>query len=245
MSHRFFIDEDVADEAVLRGDRAHQIANVLRLRAGEVIVLVRDGIEASVELAAVTGEEVRGRVIERSASRDEPIHGVTLALPLLKGDHDEQVVEAVTQLGVRRIVPFTSARSVVRSVSQAKRERWQRIAREAAETARRGRIPTIDDPRSWVALFDALGPGALVAWEAEPLVPLRDALRRADTSIVIGPEGGIDTEEIAFARGRGAITVSLGPRNLRSETAAIAAVAQITAALEPTNRDQSGVEERS
>ena len=71
MSHRFFIDEDVADEAVLRGDRAHQIANVLRLRAGEVIVLVRDGIEASVELAAVTGEEVRGRVIERSASRDE------------------------------------------------------------------------------------------------------------------------------------------------------------------------------
>ena len=76
-------------------------------------------------------------------------------------------------------------------------------------------------------------------------MPLRDALRRADTSIVIGPEGGIDTEEIAFARGRGAITVSLGPRNLRSETAAIAAVAQITAALEPTNRDQSGVEDRS
>src|SRR5207248_6927760 len=163
----------------------------------------------------------------------------------LRRDRTEEIIEAVTQLGVSRIVPYVSARSVVRALGPAKRERWARVARESAETARRGRIPTIDDCRDWVALFDALGPGALVAWEAEPVVSLRDALRRADTSIVIGPEGGIDTEEIAFARRRGAITVSLGPRNLRSETAAIAAVAQITAALEPTNRDQSGVEDRS
>ena len=245
MSHRFFVDEDIADEAVLRGDRAHQIANVLRLRAGEVIVLVRGGIEASVELQHVNGDQVRGRVIERTTSSTEPLQRVTLALPLLKGDHDEQVVEAVTQLGVSTIVPFTSARSIVRSLSAGKRERWQRIAREAAETARRGRIPAIEEAKAWDTLFDVLGPGALIAWEAEVLTPLRDALRPADTSIVIGPEGGLATEEIAFAREKGAATVSLGPRNLRSETAAIAAVAEIVAALMPVDRDKSRQRERS
>ena len=239
MSHRFFVDEEVADDAVLRGDRAHQIANVLRLRAGEVIVLVRGGVEALVELQDVDGDEVRGRVIERTASATEPLHRITLALPLLKGDHDEQVVEAVTQLGVSTIVPFISGRSVLRSLSGAKRERWQRIAREAAETARRGRIPTIEEARAWGTLFDVLGPGALIAWEAEALLPLRDAVRPADTSIVIGPEGGLAMDEIVFARERGAVTVSLGPRNLRSETAAIAAVAEIVAALMPMDRDKS------
>ena len=245
MSHRFFVDEEVADDAVLRGDQAHQIANVLRLRAGELIVLVRGGVEATVELRHVSGAEVQGRVIERSVSGTEPRQRITLALPLLKSDHDEQVVEAVTQLGVQRIVPFISARSVVRSLSAAKRERWQRIAREAAETARRGRIPMIEEPRGWDTLFDLLDPGALVAWEAEPLVLLRDALRRADTSIVIGPEGGLGPEEIALARAKGAVTVSLGPRNLRSETAAIAAVAEITASLAATDEAKSHLRERS
>ncbi|TME70158.1 MAG: RsmE family RNA methyltransferase, partial [Chloroflexi bacterium] len=86
-------------------------------------------------------------VRERGFTSAEPTVALTLALPVLRGDHDEEVVEAVTQLGVSRIVPFTSARSVVRSLSEAKRRRWERIAREAAETARRGRVPTIDPAR--------------------------------------------------------------------------------------------------
>ena len=238
MTHRFFVDEEIPDEPVLRGDRAHQIASVLRLRPGESITLVRDGIEAEVELREVSEKETHGRVLERRRSGGELPVSLTLALPLLKGDHDEQVVEAVTQLGVRRILPFVSARSVVRSLSPARRERWQRIAREAAETARRGRVPVIDEPRDWQKLFDVLGKGALVAWEAEALVPLRDALARGDTSLVVGPEGGLGVDEIEHARERGAVTVSLGPRNLRSETAAIAAVAQTVAALELLDRDK-------
>ena len=229
MTHRFFVDDEIPDTPVLRGERAHQIANVLRLRPGEVIVLVRNGMEASVELQDVDDRETRGRVIQRCASKAELPFDLTLALPLLKGDHDEEVVEAVTQLGVHTIVPFVSSRSVVRSLSPAKRERWQRIAREAAETARRARVPTIDEPREWEKLFDALPKGALIAWEGEVLRRLQDALIRSDLSVVIGPEGGIRPDEIDFARDRGAITVSLGPRNLRSETAAIASVAQAAA----------------
>ena len=231
MTHRFFVDEEIPDNPVLRGERAHQIANVLRLRPGEVIILVRNGMEASVELQDVNDRETHGRVIQRCASEAELPFNLTLALPLLKGDHDEEVVEAVTQLGVRTIVPFVSARSVVRSLSSAKRQRWQRIAREAAETARRGRVPAIVELREWGNLFEVLNEGALIAWEGEPVRRLQDALPRGDLSIIIGPEGGIGPEEIQLAREHGAITVSLGPRNLRSETAAIACVAQAVARL--------------
>src|SRR5207247_272598 len=83
---------EIAEHPVLRGPQAHQIANVLRLRENEVITLVRDGIEAKVQLCEVTGEEVRGRVIGRCPAETEPPFRLTLALPLLKGDHDEEVV---------------------------------------------------------------------------------------------------------------------------------------------------------
>jgi len=232
VSHRFFVDEEIPEQPVLRGDQAHQIARVLRLRPGEQITLVRDGDEAVVRLEEVDSTEVRGSVIGRHASETELPFDITLALPLLKGDHDEEVVEAVTQLGVSTIVPFVSARSVVRSLSPAKRERWRRIARESAETARRACVPTIEGLRGWEELFDVLPKGALIAWEGEALRRLRDAVPRGAVSAVIGPEGGIRPDEIEFARQRGAITVSLGPRNLRSETAAIALVSQVVALLD-------------
>jgi 16S rRNA (uracil1498-N3)-methyltransferase len=233
LTHRFFVDEEVRDEIVLHGEQAHQIANVLRLKVGDEITLVRDGVESNVVIDSADGSRVRGRCISKRSVDAEPRVRLTLALPILRGDRTEEVIEGVTQLGVSRIVPFVSARSVVRSQPDAKRERWTRVAREAAETARRGRIPTIDEPREWDRLFDALDAPVLVAWESEVLVKLPDAMpETAQLSLVIGPEGGLSMEEIAVAREHGAVTVSLGPRNLRSETAAIAAVAQVMAILD-------------
>jgi len=138
----------------------------------------------------------------------------------------------VTQLGVAGIVPFVSARSVVRELTPAKHERWRRIAQESAETARRGRIPEIGECVGWDRLFDVLEPPTLVAWESEPTRRLVDAVPEGDLSLVIGPEGGLDAIEVELARARGAVIVSLGWRNLRSETAAIAAVAQVMAVLD-------------
>ena len=229
--HRFFVPLETlrADRVTLTGAQARQIATVLRLRPGDEIALVADGAEAVVILEAVRPTSVTAVVRERGFTPAEPTVALTLALPVLRGDHDEEVVEAVTQLGVSRIVPFTSARSVVRSLSDARRSRWERIAREAAETARRGRVPSIDPARAWSELFFVLPAPVLVAWESERRARLRDALPKTARalSLVIGPEGGIADEEIALARERGAITVSLGGRNLRSETAAIAAVALV------------------
>jgi len=227
--HRFFVVPQMlrADRVTLTGAQARQIATVLRLRTGDEIALVADGAEAIVALEAVHPTSVTAVVRERGFTPAEPTVALTLALPVLRGDHDEEVVEAVTQLGVSRIVPFTSARSVVRSLSDAKRSRWERIAREAAETARRGRVPSIDVARSWTELFAVLPAPVLVAWEGERRARLRDVLPSTARalSLVIGPEGGITDDEIVLARERGAVTVSLGARNLRSETAAIAAVA--------------------
>jgi 16S rRNA (uracil1498-N3)-methyltransferase len=233
VTHRFFVDEDVTDEVVLHGEQAHQIANVLRLKAGDEIRLIRDGVEAHVVIEKVAGSEVRGRCVAKGTVDAEPRGLLTLALPILRGDRTEEVIEAVTQLGVTRIVPFVSARSVVRWLPDAKRQRWTRVAREAAETARRGRIPAIDEPREWDVLFETLDTPVLVAWESEVLVKLQDAVPDATRlSLVIGPEGGLSMEEIAVAREHGAVTVSLGRRNLRSETAAIATVAQVMAILD-------------
>lgn len=233
MTHRFFLEEDVGDEVVLRGGQAHQIANVLRLTAGEHITLVRNGVESEVVIQSIDAGQVRGRCISKRPVDAEPRVRLTLALPMLRGDRTEEVIEAVTQLGVSRIVPFVSSRSIVRSLADAKRDRWTRVAREAAETARRGRVPAIEEPREWDRLFDVLDAPVLVAWESEVLVMLRDAAPdTTQLSLVIGPEGGLSMEEIALAREHEAVTVSLGPRNLRSETAAIAAVAQVMAILE-------------
>src|SRR6266849_4832982 len=227
MSHRFFVEEDVAEKVVLRGEQAHQIANVLRLKAGDEITLVRDGTESHVVIESVDAAEVRGRCVAKLSVDAEPHVRLTLALPILRGDRTEEVIEAVTQLGVSRIVPFVSARSVVRGLADAKRERWTRVAREAAETSRRGRVPAMERPREWARLFDVLDTPVLVAWESEALVKLADALPAAQQlSLVIGPEGGLSMDEIELARAHGAVTVSLGRRHLRRETAAIAAVVQ-------------------
>jgi len=227
--HRFFVPPETlrADRVTLGGAQARQIATVLRLRAGDEITLVADGAEAVLALEAVRPTSVTAVVRERGFTPAEPTVALTLALAVLRGDRDEEVVEAVTQLGVSRIVPFTSSRSVVRTLSEAKRARWERIARESAETARRGRVPSIEPAGTWEDLFAALRAPVFVAWESERRLRLREALPQTARaiSLVVGPEGGITDDEIALARERGAIAVSLGARNLRSETAAIAAVA--------------------
>src|SRR5688572_33387193 len=167
--HRFFVSTDTlrSDRVTLTGAQARQMATVLRLRGGDEIRLVADGAEAVVALETVRPASVIGTVRERGFTPAEPTFALTLALPVLRGDHDEEVIEAVAQLGASRIVPFTSARSVVRSLSEAKRGRWERIAREAAETARRGRVPSVEAACTWPDLFTALPPPVFVAWESE------------------------------------------------------------------------------
>ena len=119
MTHRFFVEEDVAQEVVLGGEQAHQIASVLRLGPGDHIILVRNDVESLIAIQSVDAGEVRGRCLSKRAVDAEPQVRLTVALPILRGDRTEEVIEAITQLGVSRIVPFVSSRSVVRSRTAA------------------------------------------------------------------------------------------------------------------------------
>jgi 16S rRNA (uracil1498-N3)-methyltransferase len=236
VAHHFFVERAAieGDRATLRGEQARQITGVLRLQRGDRITLVSNGVEHDVVIARATPREVQGAVTARRPAANEPHIALTLALPLLRGERSEEIIEAATQLGVTRFVPFVSERSVVRALGLAKRARWERIARESAETARRGRVPAIDEVRTWDELVGALTSPVLIAWEGERERSLAEALPRGarELSVVVGPEGGLTSDEVALGRSRGATTVSLGRRNLRSETAATAAVAQVTATLD-------------
>ena len=230
--HRFFVGHVPDEQAVLDGEQSRQIATVLRLQPGEHIIVIAGGREHEVELTAVAPGMVTGRVTERREVLTEPPFRITLALPLLRGDRSEEIIEAASQLGVSRFVPFMSSRSVVKELSGAKLERWRRIARESAETARRGAVPEIDSAVAWDALADRLPGTVLVCWE-EAREPHLGSLRvKGDCSLVIGPEGGLAAAEVKLLTARGARAVSLGPRNLRAETAAIAAVSIAVAGME-------------
>jgi len=233
--HRFFIADDVIDRGVasLVGDRAHQVARVLRLRAGEQVILVdAGGLEHVVELSEVSARLVTGNVQSTRPSIAEPRLAITLYQGLVAREKLEWVIQKGTEVGIARIVPVRCARSNVargESVDDRRLERWRRIATEAAEQSGRGRVPEI---RPVVALADVLADAAatgptLLAWEGERARSVRDALRLIQTTpcvaptlaLFIGPEGGFAPEEITLAATLGALTVSLGPRILRTETA--------------------------
>ena len=230
MKHRFVVGKDLQ----LSADQARQISSVLRLGPGDEIVLLSAGDEIDYRLDAVSPTAATGAVLRRRRSDAEPRVRLVLALPLLKGEHSELVLESATQLGVARFVPFTASRSVARELGTEKRRRWERIVREAVETSRRARVPEIGPVMRWETLFEELEGDAIVAWEEERATRLGDSVPRDPeaVSLVIGPEGGLTPDEVALAVREGAAIVSLGRRPLRAETAAIAGVAELMAALD-------------
>jgi 16S rRNA (uracil1498-N3)-methyltransferase len=175
-----------------------------------------------------------GARVEGSA---EPAARVVLCQGVLKAAKFEVVLQKCTELGVAAFVPLLCERAVAAAdeAGEAKRRRWARIAAEAMEQCGGTRLPEISPPRPLMHALAGLPPGAvaLIPWEEERDTPLRAALESAganrppipaEVHLFIGPEGGFSTGEIALARRHGAIPVTLGPRILRAETAAIAAV---------------------
>jgi 16S rRNA (uracil1498-N3)-methyltransferase len=229
--HRFIVESAVlaGDDVRVEGEFAHQISRVLRLRTGEQIVLLDgSGSEAEVELQVVTPKLVTGTIQAIRRSPAEPRVSITLYQALLQRDKMEVVLQKGTEVGISTFVPVVSQRSLIGrggGVDERRLERWRRIVREAAEQSRRGHAPEIRGPISLEDAFaEATTTGtAIVAWENERERSLRTALGEIPTgvalSLFVGPEGGFAEDEIALAERSGALTVSLGPRILRTETA--------------------------
>ena len=239
--HRFFIPPDwIHGETVLLGDDvAHQLRHVLRLRPGARIVVLDDrGWEYEIALVSVENKRARGDIVTRRPASGEPSVQVTLYQALLKKDNFEWVLQKGTEIGVTRFVPLITARTVAageNGVSAAKRERWARIVREAAEQSRRGALPVVDAPLTLSAALDDIAPGlTLIAWEEvqglslrAAVAPLRAASDAPHVAVFIGPEGGYEAAEVEAAAAHGAIPITLGRRVLRTETAAVVGAALV------------------
>jgi 16S rRNA (uracil1498-N3)-methyltransferase len=200
----------------------------LRLGAGGRLVVFDDaGDEHEVRLERLGGHAAEAVVLATHRPVRESSLDLVLAPALLKGAKMELVIEKATELGVRRIAPVLARHAIGQPPAGDRLGRWRRIALAAAKQSGRTRVPELDAPAPLAALVQQDWPGLrLIAWEGEHDVPL--AALPAETSavvIVVGPEGGLADDEVADARAHGFTTVTLAPRILRAETAALAAVA--------------------
>ncbi len=233
MMHRFFIDPQfISDTAVsFPPEQAHQMRAVLRMAPGDgVVVLDNAGWEYDVTLTDVSNRQVLGEITARRTAGGEPATHLTLYQALLKRDNFEWVLQKGTEIGVSRFVPIITARTVVTAVKPNKRTRWQRILTEAAEQCRRGRIPELAPPQPLAEAIAACTAAVrLMPWEEAGGKPLTAALtgKPRTVALFIGPEGGFDPAEIDAK----VTAVTLGPRILRAETAAIVAATLTLQAL--------------
>ncbi len=219
-------------------EEAQHAARVLRLHPGDEIELSDgEGHLFSAELTEVSREHVQARLLEAVPDKEPPLR-LTLYMGYPKAEKLELIVQKLTELGACRIVPVVMARSVARPEARdaaRKKERYERISLEAAKQCGRGRIPEVAEPMSWKrALEDMAGREVMLTpWEEARGVRLGDVYAACpqvrDLGLLIGPEGGISAEEMEEARSYGARPVTLGPRILRAETAAIASAAVVMA----------------
>lgn len=237
-----YLDESLDLSAVgrggtvaLTGDEARHAVTVARVRAGER-VSVGDG-RGRIVTGAVTSAEGRRLELEVDDVRDdpEPAPRLTLVQALAKGDRDELAVQAATELGVDRIVPWAAGRSVSRwdgPKAEKGRARWASIVREAVKQSIRARIPRVEpvaSTRELPARLEGERMLLLVPGAETPLSGIRPDGR--DLALVVGPEGGMDPAEIERLRDAGGEPVRLGDGVLRTSTAGPAAIAVLSVAL--------------
>ena len=220
-------------------DTASHLAKVLRARVGDELILFNgDGRECNGAIEAVRGSRVAASVADsRQVDRESPL-SVTLVQCVPRGDRMDFIVQKATELGVARIVPVLSQRSVVRldkAQAESRAIHWRAVAVSACEQCGRNRLPVIEAAQPLLNYLGESAPGAQLRLVLEPeSAPLAaaaahgpaaaSALEVVDVQIAIGPEGGFAPDELEAFRVAEFSPVGLGPRILRTETAAIAAL---------------------
>ncbi|MGL4512141.1 MAG: RsmE family RNA methyltransferase [Lacipirellulaceae bacterium] len=237
MSERFATDGPIeGDGATLSGPEAHHLLHVMRLGVGDRVTLVDgSGAEFLADVESATRRDVRLAIVERTEADRELPDDLVLGVALPKGDRQKVLVEKLTELGVTRLVPLATERSVA-VAGEGALDKLRRAVIEASKQCRRNRWMRVEPPRPLGAfLDDPLGDGSaplrLIAHpQVTPLGPLASCVPAA---VAIGPEGGFTDAEVDAAAAAGWRAVSLGPRVLRVETAAIALAAILGGATPP------------
>jgi 16S rRNA (uracil1498-N3)-methyltransferase len=225
-----------AATARVEGPRLHYLVNVLRLREGDALEIFdgRGGAYPA-RVSALLGDAAELALGPRQAAPPRRRIAVVQGLP--KGEKLELVIQKGTELGAAAFAPAFTRRAVVKLDERraaARTRRWQAIAGEAARQCGRADVPEVLAPRPLLEAVEAAAASGgsegriLVLDEEERSTLLREAHAGsvgAPLTLVVGPEGGLDREEVAALAGRGAVPVTLGPLVLRTETAALAALA--------------------
>lgn len=239
--HRFFVSPEVvaASSVTLTGDQAHQVRRVLRLQPGAEVALL-DGSGWVYRCAVASSDQagVRLDVLERSQGQGEPSVHIVLHQAALKGDHFNWVLQKGVEVGISAFVPTVCARNVVDDLQaiEVRRDRWERIIREAAEQCGRPLLPELRPAQLLSQSLKSTGDAGslrLIPWEGEQSTRLGHVLAACNVAagsrieLFVGPEGGFTGDEIERARRHGVQPVTLGPRVLRAETAGIVAATAI------------------
>ncbi|HLK58162.1 MAG TPA: RsmE family RNA methyltransferase [Chthonomonadaceae bacterium] len=239
MQHLFLPNEQISGETarILGADHLH-LTRVLRARAGDPVILLDNrGNAFRAVLVSLDKAETTARIVEAVVLPPEPSVFLTVAQALGKGDKFEQVIQHGTEVGAGAFIPLQAERCVVelRTGKIAERvARWQQIARSAAEQSHRLHIPEVTLPMdftAWAREAACSAPALLLDPdpEASPLSSVLASLpvRPQRLTLAVGPEGGWSPRERALAPTTNLIRASLGPRVLRTETAALVAISQI------------------
>jgi len=233
---RFFLPPEKIhlQETAIEGQDAKHIRTVLRLGPGDAIVVFDGtGVEYTARIVSLDSRQVRIALSERLVSTAESPIEITLAQGYLKDKKMDELVRRLTELGVDRLIPFIARRSIPHPDAKrgkARLERWHKISLEAVKQCRRSRPLAIEPPLSFEqALAQSQACDLkLFFWEecGEDLMACaRSSKNPQSVFVMIGPEGGFESEEHEAARHHGFLTINLGPRILRAETAAMAAAA--------------------
>lgn len=252
MSDRFFVEFPIAgDSAVLSGQEAVHLSRVLRARIGDLVLLFDgSGAEFKARVECIKKDSVECAILERRQSHRELSRFISMGVALPKGDRQRFLVEKLTELGVASLTPLISERSVVQPDEQSV-IRLKRFAIEASKQCGRNQLMAIQSPSKFDHFIASTDPDA-VRVIAHPLNCAQVSAAKFWSSaemcqalgnkvvFVVGPEGGFTDDEMARACDQGFLPVDLGPRTLRTETAAIAlaSIAGLTHEMLPgRNRD--------
>ncbi len=237
---KFFIQEtNIIDNTItITNEDANHIRNVLRHLVGDKIICSSEnGIKYTTTIKTFEDNKVKLDIISKETDESEPKVNIDLFQGLPKSDKLELIIQKCVELGVNKIIPLVTKRTIVKLDSNSANKkliRWQRISYEASKQCLRGKVPIIENIKNFKDLkeifkdYDLL----LVPYENEKDISLKEILLNLDKdikniAIFIGPEGGFEEEEVATLVSNGAKSVSLGKRILRTETAAIAVLAML------------------
>ena len=234
--HRVYIEPEniFKTEITFPAEQSHRISKVLRLKVGDSVI-VFDGLgkEYRVTLDKIKNQNIRAAIESMTVINRDPKWEITLLQGLPKFGKMDFIVQKATELGVKRIIPIITDRTIPQLTSQKVKtriERWQKIAISAAEQSGRTVIPSISTIINFEEGLEEIKSCELKLffWEEERENKLKTILRKINqitsVAVIIGPEGGFTEEEAELAKQFGAISVTLGSQLLRTETAPITAL---------------------